>query len=152
MFLSEYILNCYYWSFAFIFYFQVWSSQLVGVASTCRNLHSLALAVAASRPVLLEGPVGAGKTALVEHLANITGRGTPPLLTKLQLGDQTDSKVSYKIFASFFIPCPTKWGGWSVIASGCPSDQLSIRLSAFFSEHISETHRGISFILHTYIA
>jgi MoxR-like ATPase len=43
------------------------------VASTRANLRSLAVAAAAGRPVLLQGPVGCGKTALVEHLAALTG-------------------------------------------------------------------------------
>ncbi|NP_001085623.1 midasin AAA ATPase 1 L homeolog [Xenopus laevis] len=67
--------------------------QLVLVESTCKNLHSLALAVSYQNPVLLEGPIGCGKTALVEHLATVTGRHKPPDILKVQLGDQTDSKV-----------------------------------------------------------
>ena len=66
---------------------------LVLVGSTRRNLRSLALAVASGRHVLLEGAVGCGKTALVDHLAASVGRITPPQITKVQLGDQTDSKV-----------------------------------------------------------
>ena len=67
---------------------------LVAVPSMQRNLRSLALAVAVGAPVLLQGPVGCGKTALVEHLATLTGRSRAPHLLKVQLGDQTDSKVS----------------------------------------------------------
>ena len=66
---------------------------LVMVDSTRNNLHSLVLAVAAGSGVLLEGPVGCGKTSLVECLAAMTGRSGPPSLLKVQLGDQTDSKV-----------------------------------------------------------
>lgn len=40
----------------------------------------------------LMGPVGSGKTSLVEYLAAITGRkGTA--FKKVQLGDQTDSRM-----------------------------------------------------------
>ncbi len=70
------------------------SNPLVPVSSTRHNLHRLALAVAAGKPVLLEGPVGCGKTSLVEHLALLTGRQKMPQIIKVQLGDQTDSKVS----------------------------------------------------------
>ncbi|XP_070306217.1 midasin isoform X2 [Odocoileus virginianus] len=63
------------------------------VDSACRNLQTLAMAVASQNPVLLEGPIGCGKTSLVEHLAAMTGRRKPPQLLKVQLGDQTDSKM-----------------------------------------------------------
>ena len=66
---------------------------LVSVPSTQSNLRCLALAVSAGKPVLLEGAVGCGKTALVEHLAHVTARSATPQIMKIQLGDQTDSKV-----------------------------------------------------------
>lgn len=53
------------------------------------------MAVASQRPVLLEGPIGCGKTALVEYLAAATGHMKSPNILKVQLGDQTDSKVSF---------------------------------------------------------
>lgn len=71
------------------------NSSLVMVDSTLHNLHSLVLAVATGSGVLLKGPVGCGKTSLVECLAAMTGRIGPPSLLKVQLGDQTDSKVLY---------------------------------------------------------
>jgi len=63
------------------------------VPSNEKNLHSVAMAVCAGLPVLLQGVVGSGKTTLVEHLAKLTGRVTAPALVKIQLGDQMDSKV-----------------------------------------------------------
>ena len=47
----------------------------------------------AGSAVMLEGPVGSGKTSLVECLAASVGRTSNPHLLKLQLGDQMDSKV-----------------------------------------------------------
>jgi len=67
--------------------------MLIPVTSTLCNLRRLALAVSAGSPVLLEGPVGSGKTSLVECLATSVGRTSCPHLLKLQLGDQMDSKV-----------------------------------------------------------
>uniref|UniRef100_A0A3B1KJ11 Uncharacterized protein n=1 Tax=Astyanax mexicanus TaxID=7994 RepID=A0A3B1KJ11_ASTMX len=67
--------------------------NLVLVDSSCRNLRRLAMAVASQKPVLLEGPIGCGKTALVEYLAAATGHVKAPDILKVQLGDQTDSKV-----------------------------------------------------------
>lgn len=46
---------------------------LIPVNSTLGNLKSLALAVASGRAVCLKGPVGSGKTSVVEHLALLTG-------------------------------------------------------------------------------
>lgn len=66
---------------------------MIPVASTLLNLRRLALAVSAGCPVLLEGPVGSGKTCLVECLAASVGRTSSPDLLKIQLGDQMDSKV-----------------------------------------------------------
>lgn len=69
------------------------SVELIEVPITDRLLRSLALAVSSGQPVLLQGPVGCGKTSLVEHLAWKVGR-FPSALIKVQLADQTDSKVS----------------------------------------------------------
>lgn len=70
---------------------------MIPVESTVSHLRSLALAVASGNPVLLQGPVGCGKTSLVEHLAQVTGRQKSPALMKIQLGDQTDSKVRIRL-------------------------------------------------------
>lgn len=72
--------------------------DLVLVDSTCRNVRRLALAVASQKPVLLEGPIGCGKTALVEFIAAVTGHMKTAEILKVQLGDQTDSKVRKTFF------------------------------------------------------
>ncbi|XP_064411298.1 midasin [Latimeria chalumnae] len=83
--------------------------HLVLVESTCSNLQSLALAVASQNPVLLEGPIGCGKTALVEYLAAVTGRGKPPAILKVQLGDQTDSKMLLGMYRCTDVPGEFIW-------------------------------------------
>ncbi|KAF9424906.1 hypothetical protein HW555_000207 [Spodoptera exigua] len=70
----------------------VQKGNLVPVKSTINNLRSLALAVASGQALSLMGPVGSGKTSLVEHLAAITGR-KGVAFKKVQLGDQTDSRI-----------------------------------------------------------
>lgn len=67
------------------------------VDSTCHSLRRLALALASQKPVLLEGPIGCGKTSLVEFLAAATGHVQSRKILKVQLGDQTDSKVRFKM-------------------------------------------------------
>ena len=49
-------------------------TALVETASTLKNIRSLALALTLSRPVLLQGGTGSGKTGLVEHLWSTYGQ------------------------------------------------------------------------------
>ncbi|KAL5010017.1 hypothetical protein ScPMuIL_012322 [Solemya velum] len=81
---------------------------LVHVQSTRNHLRRLAMAVTSGSPVLLQGPVGSGKTSLVEHLAHLTGRDTSALV-KLQLGDQTDCKALIGTYCSTSVPGEFVW-------------------------------------------
>lgn len=83
-------------NFLFPYYSSTLSSQvfnLVPTGSLLNNLNSIVIAVLSEYPVLLSGDIGSGKTALVEYFAQCIGRKCAPDLLKLQLGDQTDSKV-----------------------------------------------------------
>ncbi|XP_060119521.1 midasin-like [Heteronotia binoei] len=84
-------------------------NRFVLVESTCANLQKLAMAVASQNAVLLEGPVGCGKTSIVECLAAVTGRMKPPHILKVQLGDQTDSKVLLGMYRCTDIPGEFVW-------------------------------------------
>ncbi|XP_023122208.2 midasin [Amphiprion ocellaris] len=88
---------------------QVNPKDLVLVDSTCRNLRRLALAVASQKPVLLEGPIGCGKTALVEFMAAVTGHIKATEILKVQLGDQTDSKMLLGMYRCTDIPGKFVW-------------------------------------------
>ncbi|XP_042318311.1 midasin isoform X2 [Sceloporus undulatus] len=79
------------------------------VKSTCTNLQNLAMAVSSQNAVLLEGPVGCGKTSLVEYLAAVTGRTKPPHILKIQLGDQTDSKTLLGMYRCTDVPGEFVW-------------------------------------------
>ncbi|NXU56757.1 MDN1 protein, partial [Turnix velox] len=83
--------------------------QFVLVESTFMNLQNLAIAVAYQRPVLLEGPIGCGKTSLIEYLAAVTGRAKPPHILKVQLGDQTDSKTLLGMYRCTDVPGEFVW-------------------------------------------
>uniref|UniRef100_A0A3B3CZB6 Midasin n=1 Tax=Oryzias melastigma TaxID=30732 RepID=A0A3B3CZB6_ORYME len=83
--------------------------NLVLVGSTCRDLTRLALAVASQKPVLVEGPIGCGKTALVEFLAATTGHLKASEIMKVQLGDQTDSKMLLGMYRCTDIPGKFVW-------------------------------------------
>ncbi|XP_016311670.1 midasin-like [Sinocyclocheilus anshuiensis] len=84
-------------------------SSLVLVDSTCQNLRRLAMAVASQKPILLEGPIGCGKTAFVEYLAAVTGHVKAPDILKVQLGDQTDSKMLLGMYRCTDIPGKFVW-------------------------------------------
>ncbi|NWH71168.1 MDN1 protein, partial [Piaya cayana] len=85
------------------------TSHFVLVESAFTNLQNLAIAVAYQSPVLLEGPIGCGKTFLVEHLAAVTGRTKPPHILKVQLGDQTDSKTLLGMYRCTDVPGEFVW-------------------------------------------
>ena len=76
-------------------------SSIILTKSTLQNLKSLTLGYLSNTMVILSGKVGCGKTSIVEKLlAKYLGRIKSPQLLKLQLGEQTDSKVctSYYLF------------------------------------------------------
>ncbi|KFR09321.1 Midasin, partial [Nipponia nippon] len=79
------------------------------VESAFTNLQNLAIAVAYQSPVLLEGPIGCGKTSLIEYLAAVTGRTKPPHILKVQLGDQTDSKTLLGMYRCTDVPGEFVW-------------------------------------------
>ncbi|XP_057678283.1 midasin isoform X2 [Corythoichthys intestinalis] len=83
--------------------------DIVLVDSTCLNLKRLALAVASQKPVLLEGPIGCGKTSLVEFMAGVTGHTKTRKILKVQLGDQTDSKMLLGMYRCTDIPGKFIW-------------------------------------------
>ena len=68
---------------------------------------ALTLSLATRTPAIIEGKLGVGKTSLLEHFATLMGRNNSSEILKLQLGDQTDSKVLLKSFfqRSMYICC-----------------------------------------------
>lgn len=85
------------------------AKSLVEVRSTKANLRNVALGVASNRAICLQGPVGSSKTALVEYLAAITGREIGESFIKVQLGDQTDSKMLLGTYRCTDIPGEFVW-------------------------------------------
>ncbi|KAJ8008932.1 hypothetical protein DPEC_G00083550 [Dallia pectoralis] len=115
--------------------------DLVLVDSTCRNLRRLAMAVASQKAVLLEGPIGCGKTALVEFMATVTGHTKTPEILKVQLGDQTDSKMLLGMYRCTDVPGKFVWqpgtltqavskGSWILLEDidHAPLDVISVLL------------------------
>lgn len=124
--------------------------KIVRVESTKTNLRSLALGISSGRAICLSGPVGCGKTTLVEYLARKTGRIAPKIdelvafeenkqikenvggkrklekttngngqfdkvkmskngFLRVQLGDQTDSKVLLGQYRCTDVPGEFLW-------------------------------------------
>ena len=54
---------------------------------------ALTFSLATQTPVIIEGELGTGKTSLLEYFAKLMGRSDSSEILKLQLGEQTDSKV-----------------------------------------------------------
>ncbi|KAL3690583.1 hypothetical protein R1sor_016892 [Riccia sorocarpa] len=70
------------------------------------NLESAVLALSQRQPVLLEGPIGAGKTMLIQELANLTGNSD---VVFIHLDDQMDSKTLLGNYVCTDIPGEFRW-------------------------------------------
>ncbi|CAI2169296.1 7876_t:CDS:10, partial [Funneliformis geosporum] len=127
--------------------------RLVLTDTTRCNLHSICLAISIGSPVLLEGVTGAGKSALVEEIARITGREHD--LVKIHLGDQTDSKILLGTYVSTSTPASFRWqpgilttavrdGRWVLIEDIdlAPMEVLSVLLPLLETRQLFIPSRG----------
>lgn len=57
------------------------------------QLELICHAINYKKPVLIKGPVGSGKSAIVQHVVNSVGRISPPSFVTVQLGEHMDSRV-----------------------------------------------------------
>ena len=79
---------------------------MIYTSSARRNLGAVALALCQNRPVLLEGPAGCGKSAVLEEVAHVTGNGD---FVTLHLDAQTDSKSLLGAYVCGAAPGEFKW-------------------------------------------
>ncbi|XP_042896414.1 midasin [Parasteatoda tepidariorum] len=123
--------------------------RIVIVPSVRQTLHSLALAVAASEPVLLQGPVGCGKTLVIDYLAKETGRIRFENYFKVQLGDHMDSKTLLGTHCCTDVPGEFLWkpgilvkamseGHWLLLedVDSAPMDVVSLLVPVLQSRSI----------------
>ena len=61
--------------------------------SLSNAVKALTCSLATQTPIIIEGELGTGKTSLLEYFAKLMGRSDSSEILKLQLGEQTDSKV-----------------------------------------------------------
>eukprot|EP01018_Ginkgo_biloba_P038909 Gb_21123 [translate_table: standard] len=83
----------------------IWSSFVI-TSKIKKSLEVVVLAVSQGQPVLLEGPSGAGKTTLINELAQITGNID---VLFIHLDDQMDSKTLIGSYVCTEIPGEFKW-------------------------------------------
>ncbi|GAB1601935.1 midasin-like [Argonauta hians] len=130
-------------------------SELICVPTTEKNLQHLAHEVNLGHPILLQGPVGCGKTSLVECLAQMTGRRKSSHLLKLQLGDQTDSRALLGIYQCTDVPGEFIWqpgvltravteGYWVLLEDidHAPMDVISLLLPLLENKALMIPNRG----------
>ncbi|PAA74446.1 hypothetical protein BOX15_Mlig003637g1, partial [Macrostomum lignano] len=119
-------------------------------ARKCASLVSLC---DPGQPLLVQGPVGCGKTSLVELLANEAGAS----LSKLQLGDQTDSKTLIGCYCCTPVPGQFVWkpgpllsavqsGSWLLLEDidSAPPDLLSTLQPLIEHKSVYVSHYGES--------
>jgi midasin (ATPase involved in ribosome maturation) len=78
---------------------------LVVTPTTSHNLEALALAIGNEKPVLLLGPTGSGKTALIQHVASLVKRE----LTTIHIGEALDGKNLLGGYVATEVPGQFKW-------------------------------------------
>lgn len=64
--------------------------RMVLVESTCANLRNVALGIASDKVLCLSGPVGCGKTSLIEYVAQLTGRTEIPWHVRWSEADEAN--------------------------------------------------------------
>eukprot|EP00850_Spirogloea_muscicola_P001040 SM000004S14910 [mRNA] locus=s4:133208:176671:- [translate_table: standard] len=80
--------------------------SMVLTTTTSNNLEAIAIALCRRRPVLLEGPSGVGKSALIDEVARLTDNFD---VVKVHLDDQMDSKTLLGTYVCTDTPGEFRW-------------------------------------------
>jgi midasin len=83
------------------------ADSFVPTSACQRSLRAVAMAMATGKPVILEGPSGVGKTALVDELARRCGQFET--MIRIHLDEQLDSKVLLGSYICTEEPGQFKW-------------------------------------------
>lgn len=116
------------------------------------NLRQLALAMCQRLPVLLEGPAGCGKSALLRQLTRLTGNAD---MVEIHLDDQIDSKTLLGSYVCADVPGEFVWqpgaltravrdGQWVVIedVDRAPFEVMSALVPLLESQQLPLPGRG----------
>ena len=79
--------------------------QLIITPTTSHNLEALALAIGNEKPVLLLGPTGSGKSALISHVASLVKRE----ITTIHIGEALDGKNLLGGYVATEVPGQFRW-------------------------------------------
>lgn len=114
-------------------------SNVISTPTTITNIHSLALLLRKSPPILITGPSGSGKTFLVHQIAHTLN--TLDTLISIHLGDQTDAKLLIGAYTTADTPGSFEWrpgvlttavkeGRWVLVEDidKAPTEVLSVLL------------------------
>ncbi|KAK9809153.1 hypothetical protein WJX72_010301 [[Myrmecia] bisecta] len=82
------------------------SSRLVKTATAQRTLEAAALALCQGQPLLLEGPPGCGKSAVLEELARLTGNHD---MVRIHVDGQMDGKSLLGAYVCTAVPGEFVW-------------------------------------------
>lgn len=111
--------------------------KMIQVESTKNNLRKIAMGILSNKAINLLGPVGSGKSVLVEYIAEKTGRVLGEHFIKIQLGDQTDSKMLLGTYRCTDIPGEFVW------QPGILTQVIMIRTDCFTESSCSILHQKI---------
>ena len=85
------------------------SSKFVSVPSRESDLIKIVDAVGANMPVMLDGPMGCGKTKLVEHIARLAGRKEFERFHRVYMSDRTDGRSLVGGYTCHDVPGNFSW-------------------------------------------
>ena len=84
-------------------------SAFVSLPSLVVEFRNVSKAIFEAKPVLIQGPMGCGKTRLVEHLAKRTDREEFVNFHRIQMSDQTDARSLVGGYSCRDVPGQFQW-------------------------------------------
>ena len=131
-------------------------SNFVQLPSLEPAFKTVSRALFEAKPVLIQGPMGCGKTRIVEHLASLTNREEFVTFHRIQMSDQTDARSLIGGYSCRDVPGQFRWedgvlttavkhGHWLLIedADLAPSDVLATLIPLIELRQLHVSSRGV---------